>query len=84
MIQPQTHLQKKVTNPKQPAATNPTTAMVLLAQRHNPVQIKNINTFHQTMNRVRALGLPAYARARIVKSLFSAGLYGDLRQKSSR
>eukprot|EP00971_Amphidinium_carterae_P111666 2211430-Amphidinium_carterae.1 len=28
------------------------------------------------MNRVRSLGLPATSKARIVKSLYSVGLYG--------
>eukprot|EP00971_Amphidinium_carterae_P098485 1947818-Amphidinium_carterae.1 len=30
----------------------------------NPVQKKRISTFHQSMNRVRALGLPAHVKAR--------------------
>eukprot|EP00971_Amphidinium_carterae_P074754 1477334-Amphidinium_carterae.1 len=40
-----------------------------------PVQCKRVITFRQSMNRVRWLGLPATSKARIVKSLFSVGLY---------
>eukprot|EP00971_Amphidinium_carterae_P291571 5788215-Amphidinium_carterae.1 len=42
----------------------------------NPVQRKRIRTFEQSMHRVRALGLPAHVKARIVKPLHSVGLYG--------
>eukprot|EP00971_Amphidinium_carterae_P241970 4804262-Amphidinium_carterae.2 len=41
-----------------------------------PVQLKRVITFRQSMYRVRSLGLPATSKARIVKSLFSVGLYG--------
>eukprot|EP00971_Amphidinium_carterae_P297829 5917642-Amphidinium_carterae.1 len=41
-----------------------------------PVQRKRAITFKQSMNRVRSLGLPATSKARIVKSLYSVGLYG--------
>eukprot|EP00971_Amphidinium_carterae_P093330 1846797-Amphidinium_carterae.1 len=41
-----------------------------------PVQRKRVITFKQSMNRVRSLGLPAPGKARIVKSLYSVGLYG--------
>eukprot|EP00971_Amphidinium_carterae_P134857 2672527-Amphidinium_carterae.1 len=41
-----------------------------------PVQRKRVITFKQSMNRVRSLGLPATSKARIVKSLYSVGLYG--------
>eukprot|EP00971_Amphidinium_carterae_P078893 1560939-Amphidinium_carterae.1 len=41
----------------------------------SPVQRKRIRTFEQSMHRVRALGLPAHVKARIVKSLHSVGLY---------
>eukprot|EP00971_Amphidinium_carterae_P033839 666490-Amphidinium_carterae.1 len=55
-----------------------------------------ISTFHQSTNRVRALGLPAHINARIVKSLHSIGLHSaevggiagrgmsDLRPSASR
>eukprot|EP00971_Amphidinium_carterae_P026180 516378-Amphidinium_carterae.1 len=42
----------------------------------NPVQQKRISSLRASMYRTRALGLPAYVKARIVKSLFSVGLYG--------
>eukprot|EP00971_Amphidinium_carterae_P055680 1097796-Amphidinium_carterae.1 len=42
----------------------------------NPVQQKRISSFRASMYRTRALGLPAHVKARIVKSLFSVGLYG--------
>eukprot|EP00971_Amphidinium_carterae_P330682 6463843-Amphidinium_carterae.1 len=41
-----------------------------------PVQRKRVVTFQQAMMRVRALGLPAYSKARIFKSLYSVGFYG--------
>eukprot|EP00971_Amphidinium_carterae_P149304 2960214-Amphidinium_carterae.2 len=41
-----------------------------------PVQRKRVFNFKQSMNRVRSRGLPATSKARIVKSLFSVGLYG--------
>eukprot|EP00971_Amphidinium_carterae_P090314 1788490-Amphidinium_carterae.2 len=36
---------------------------------------KRISTFHQAMNRVHALGLPAHIKARIVNFFFNVGLY---------
>eukprot|EP00971_Amphidinium_carterae_P219691 4361838-Amphidinium_carterae.1 len=44
----------------------------------NPAQKKRISTFHQAVNRAPALGpsLPAHAKARIVKALYSLGLCG--------
>eukprot|EP00971_Amphidinium_carterae_P159203 3156356-Amphidinium_carterae.1 len=42
----------------------------------NLVQQKHISFFNVSMNRTRALGLPAHVKARIVKSLFSAALSG--------
>eukprot|EP00971_Amphidinium_carterae_P257149 5105284-Amphidinium_carterae.2 len=41
-----------------------------------PGETLRIRTFEQSMHRVRGLGLPAHAKARIVKSLHSVGLYG--------
>eukprot|EP00971_Amphidinium_carterae_P350643 6491664-Amphidinium_carterae.2 len=41
----------------------------------NPVQQKRISSFCASLYRTRALG-PAHVKARIVKSLFSVGLYG--------
>eukprot|EP00971_Amphidinium_carterae_P297879 5918727-Amphidinium_carterae.2 len=46
------------------------------AVRRCPAQRKRLITFKQSMNRVRSLGLPATSKARIVKSLYSVGLYG--------
>eukprot|EP00971_Amphidinium_carterae_P046112 907736-Amphidinium_carterae.2 len=40
------------------------------------VQRKHVIMFRQSMHRVRSLGLPAHSKARIVKSLYSVGLYG--------
>eukprot|EP00971_Amphidinium_carterae_P245380 4872872-Amphidinium_carterae.1 len=42
----------------------------------SPVQKKRISTFHQLMNRVLALGLPAHVKGRSAKSLHNVGLYG--------
>eukprot|EP00971_Amphidinium_carterae_P345729 6486845-Amphidinium_carterae.2 len=42
----------------------------------NPVQQRRTSSFRVSISRTRALGLPAHVKARIVKSLFSVGLYG--------
>eukprot|EP00971_Amphidinium_carterae_P135978 2694478-Amphidinium_carterae.1 len=39
----------------------------------NPVQQKRISSFRVSMIGMRALGLPAHVKTRIVKSLFSVG-----------
>eukprot|EP00971_Amphidinium_carterae_P004611 92254-Amphidinium_carterae.1 len=53
-----------------------TSALTLSGLPGEILQRKRLRTFEQSMTRVRALGLPVYVKARIVKSLHSVGLYG--------
>eukprot|EP00971_Amphidinium_carterae_P003111 60932-Amphidinium_carterae.1 len=50
----------------------------------NPVPNKRISTFHQSVSRVRALGLPANTKAWIVMSLYSVIWYRSRRRDFRR